>query len=160
VEIASTALIARGHPLIRATHRSTFEITMDSYLTPRGDCIVGVSASASPKSLPEELREALRRDSAVVVIELRSGRFRDVVLCRGSKRLTLASDRKIIVRRSRYVDDATLCIESNKAARDLDRGLISALQEGAVLTVKIFVVQVPYLETVGEALWKNCGVRR
>ncbi len=149
----STVVIASGHPLIRATHRTTFEITTEPFLTPRGDCIVGVSASRALRSLPTELRNAVRRDDALIVIELRSDGFRDVVLCRGSKRLTLLSDRKIVVRRSRYVDDSTLCIESNKAARDLDRGLISALRSGGTLIAKIIVVWVPQLAATPEVLW-------
>ena len=39
-EIAIETLEAYGHRNIRATHRSTFELTKDDYLTHRGDCII------------------------------------------------------------------------------------------------------------------------
>ena len=41
----------RGHPNIRAEHNRTIEFTKDSYLTERGDCIVGVSADFDPAEL-------------------------------------------------------------------------------------------------------------
>ena len=50
---------AWGHENVRATHRSTFEVTKDDYLTPRGDCIVGIRSEAAARDLPEWLRMLL-----------------------------------------------------------------------------------------------------
>ena len=36
-----------GHENIRSNHQKTIEITKESHLTPRGDCIVGVNAKYS-----------------------------------------------------------------------------------------------------------------
>ncbi|HIG98004.1 TPA: DUF371 domain-containing protein, partial [Candidatus Woesearchaeota archaeon] len=38
---------AHGHPNILATHRTTLEITKDSELTTRGNCVVAVAADFS-----------------------------------------------------------------------------------------------------------------
>lgn len=84
----------------------------------------------------------LQQDSAVVIIELRCSNVVDWVLCRGSHRLRLRDERRIIIRKSRFVDDATLCIEANKAARDLDRRLIKRLQHGEPLLMKVIVLDV------------------
>ena len=43
---------AWGHVNVRATHRSTFEVTREPSLTPRGDCIVGVSSEVGAAGLP------------------------------------------------------------------------------------------------------------
>ena len=40
--------------------KKTIEITKESHLTPRGDCIVGVNASSSCIDLPDELKNKLR----------------------------------------------------------------------------------------------------
>ena len=42
---------ARGHEHVAATHASTFEVTTDDWLTPAGDCIVGVEADRAPPDL-------------------------------------------------------------------------------------------------------------
>lgn len=46
---------ARGHPNIKATHRTTIEVTKDNYLTGRGDCILGIDADKSLKDMKEFL---------------------------------------------------------------------------------------------------------
>ncbi|HIP75502.1 MAG TPA: DUF371 domain-containing protein, partial [Thermococcus paralvinellae] len=33
-----------GHENIKATHKSTLEITKEDFLTPRGDCIICIKA--------------------------------------------------------------------------------------------------------------------
>ncbi|MGB9674949.1 MAG: DUF371 domain-containing protein, partial [Nanopusillaceae archaeon] len=35
----------KGHKLVKATHKSTLEITKDNFLTERGDCIIGINSS-------------------------------------------------------------------------------------------------------------------
>ena len=49
-----------GHENIRSNHKKTIEITKESHLTPRGDCIVGVNANSSCADLPEELKNKLK----------------------------------------------------------------------------------------------------
>ncbi|MEM2023054.1 MAG: DUF371 domain-containing protein [Archaeoglobaceae archaeon] len=55
-------IFARGHKNLRATHRTTLEVTKESYLTPRGNCIVGVKASSSARDLPEWLKKEIKSD--------------------------------------------------------------------------------------------------
>ena len=40
-----------GHPNVRCLHQRTIEVTTDSHLTLRGDCIIGVRASKACKDL-------------------------------------------------------------------------------------------------------------
>ncbi len=134
---------AWGHENVKATHRTTFEITKEEFLTPRGDCIIGVRASKSVAELDSNFKNILRRDSAILVIILEAGGCRDVVLARGSTMLQLSDSRKIIVRKSRYIEGATLGIEANKAARDLSRRLINALREPSTkLVVRLVAIDL------------------
>jgi len=55
-----------GHGNIRSLHQKTIEITRDSDLTPRGDCIVGVNASSACRDLPDDLKARLRDPQATV----------------------------------------------------------------------------------------------
>ncbi len=132
-------LRAKGHQNIRATHPSTLEITTEKHLTPRGDCIIGVSADKPANKLSPQLKNALKRDKSVLIIVFLSGKHWDYIIAKGSKNLMLTSDKKIIIRKSNYVEPSTIGILANKSARDLDRGLINNLRKGAELIV-VFIV--------------------
>lgn len=126
---------ARGHVNVRATHRSTFEVTVDDYLTPRGDCIIGISSELSPATLPEWLKEVIASDDSVVVVILCSGGVCDSVIGRGSSRMTLTDSRRMVFRKSSYVGPETVMVNASKAAVDLRRDLVSRLASGGDLTV-------------------------
>ncbi len=131
---------AYGHPMIRATHRTTFEITKDPYLTPRGDCIIGINADKSVDDLDPRVKDMIRRDNAIIIIVLRVGQVQDIVLAQGSAKLQLSDQRRIIIRKSTYVEPATLAIRANKAARDINRVLIDMLRKGAELILDIYIL--------------------
>ncbi len=131
---------AVGHPNISATHRTTMELTKDDYVTKRGDCIVGISSSAACADLPEWLRQHLTSGGGVV-IELRVGDFTFSFQAQGDPRLTLRSERNIVIRRSDYVDDRTLAVRAEAAARDVPREMVALLRRGERLVVNIRPVQ-------------------
>jgi len=130
---------ARGHALVRAVHKSTFEITTEKRLTPRGDCIIAVEADKSARTLAPNFRELASRDTSRMVIVLDSGGVADVVRAQGSSLLTFEDVKSIVVRRSSYVDARTVAVKSDKAAADLSRRLVSNLKSGAEL-LAVFVV--------------------
>jgi len=51
---------ARGHEHVAATHESTFEVTTDDWLTPAGDCIVGIEADRAPADFDADFVAACR----------------------------------------------------------------------------------------------------
>ncbi len=129
--------LAKGHPLIRATHKSTFEITTESFLTPRGDCIIGISSTHSAQSLPEDLKEHLRKGGQIRIV-LMVDDIKDEVIAYGHPNLTFISNISMVFRKSDYIDDRTVAIRANKAAKDLRRDLVSKLRDGATLKVIIY----------------------
>jgi len=144
---------AYGHPMIRATHRTTFEITKDTYLTPKGDCIIGVNADKSADDLDPRVKDVIKRDDVIIIIVLRVGQAQDIVLAQGSAKLRLSDRRRIIVRKSTYVEPATLAIRANKAARDINRVLIDMLREGAELILDIYILRLDEIRSP----YKNIG---
>lgn len=122
-------LEARGHKSIKALHPTTFELTKDLDISERGDCIIGVKLDKSLKEFDDRVKEVLKKNSSLVIILLQVEDLKDIVLARGSSRLILEDDRRIVVRKSRFVGPETLAIESNKASRDLDRSIIKRLQD-------------------------------
>lgn len=121
---------ARGHPNVRATHRTTLEVTKDRELTPRGDCIVGVRADKSVFDLSEDLKRWLKSGKAIrVEIVLPDYDLKDELMAFGSPKLTFKHERDVVIRKSDYVCDRTLAIGSNKSARDIDREIIELLKD-------------------------------
>nr|WP_305836316.1 DUF371 domain-containing protein [Candidatus Nanopusillus massiliensis] len=53
----------------------------------------------------------------------------DDIIAYGSKNLLLTNYRSIVIRKSNYIDDRTLAINSNKSAIDIDRKLIEELRK-------------------------------
>lgn len=126
-------IVARGHDNVTATHESTVEVTTDDYLTPAGDCIVGIDADRSPAAFDPEFRSACRHADSTITMTLRAGGITDRIVGRGDPELALTSDRSLVARTSTYIDDRTVLVDADRAATALDRGLVSALAEGADL---------------------------
>jgi hypothetical protein len=130
---------ARGHEHVAATHESTFEVTTDDWLTPAGDCIVGIEADRSPADFDDDFLAACRDPAAVITLTLETADARDEIRARGHPDLTFGSERSAVVRTSRYVDDRTVAVGADAAAADLDRGLVDALEAGADLSLTLAV---------------------
>ena len=132
-------LSASGDRAVRATHQSTFEVTTDDWLTPAGDCIVGIDADRAPGSFPDRFITACQDPTSTIEITLECGDLIERIRGRGDPGLTFENDRSMVARTSTYVDDRTVMVEADKAAVDLDRRLIERLQEGRSLEVQLSV---------------------
>jgi len=142
VRVVIDTIKAWGHINVRATHRTTIEITKDDYLTPRGDCIIGVKADKGLFDLKPGLKEIIRKDNSIIIVIFVVDDLLDYVIGFGSSKLTLSNSSKLIIRRSSYVNDATLMIGASKAAVDLSRELVDRLKKGKPLIMYIVGVDL------------------
>ncbi|MCA9811470.1 MAG: DUF371 domain-containing protein [Nitrosarchaeum sp.] len=117
-----------GHENIRSNHARTIEITKDSHLTPRGDCIVGVNATSGCADLPFELKEKLKDPKSVVSFFIKVGTHEFVVHGNGDKNLTLTHTEDIVIRKSNFVCPRTLAVRCDKASDVIPREMIALLQ--------------------------------
>ena len=124
---------ARGHEHVRAEHASTWELTSDDWLTPAGDCILGVKAYTVPADFDEAFVAACQDSDAVIEATLRVDGHEQVIEGSGHPDLTFADDRSLVARTSDYVDDRTIMVDADAAAADADRALVDALADGADL---------------------------
>jgi hypothetical protein len=124
---------------VSAAHGSTLEVTSDDWLTPAGDCIVGVEADATPADLPASFVEACRDREATITVTFAAEGHAQTVTGRGHPDLTFEDDRSMVVRTSDHVDERTVAIDADASAEDLDRDLVDALADGADLTVTLRV---------------------
>jgi hypothetical protein len=130
---------AHGHENVSAEHASTFEVTSDDFLTPAGDCILAIEADRVPADFDPEFVAACQDEDATIVVTLAAGGETDRIEMCGHPDLSFESDRSLIGRTSEYVDERTVGVDSDRAARDIDPDLVDALADGAALTVTLAV---------------------
>jgi hypothetical protein len=136
---------AQGHENVSAEHASTFEVTTDDFLTPAGDCILGIEADRAPADFDPEFVAACQRADATITATFEVARagdtadYRETVTGRGHPDLTFESDRSAVGRTSDYVDDRTIMVGAEFAAEGFDRDLVAALADGATLQVTLRV---------------------
>ncbi len=124
-----TAIFARGHENIQATHKTTFEITKEPTLTKRGDCIIAVEATKGAADLPLEFKEAARKKGAQITITIEAGELKEIVKTKGSPRLLFTHPTDLVVRKTDYVCGRTVAIKAGKAANDFSRKLIEKIRK-------------------------------
>lgn len=136
-------LVCRGHPNVRALHRSTFEITKEEHLTRSGTCILAIHADKGPCDFNSEFRQSLMADSALLVTTLTAGSESCTIHAHGSSRLTLDHPTDLVWRRSSYIDSRTVAIHADRTAQTLPRALIAALVHEEEMTVDLEIFMIP-----------------
>ena len=124
---------AHGHEHVTAQHASTLELTSDDFLTPAGDCILGIEADRTPADFDPDFVAACRDADATITATFEAGDHTETVCGRGHPDLEFANDRSLVCRTSEYVDDRTVMVAADAAAADLDRAFVAALAGGAEL---------------------------
>ncbi|PSQ64277.1 MAG: DUF371 domain-containing protein [Halobacteriales archaeon SW_9_67_24] len=124
---------AHGHEHVTAQHASTLELTSDDFLTPAGDCILGIEADRTPADFDPDFVAACRDADATITATFEAGDHTETVRGRGHPDLEFTNDRSLVCRTSEYVDDRTVMVAADAAAADLDRDFVAALAEGADL---------------------------
>jgi len=117
-----------GHENIRSNHQKTIEITKESHLTPSGDCIIGVNASASCADLPDTIKKKLQDSNSKVNFSIKVGSHEFIVEGRGHENLILTHLEDIVIRKSNFVCPRTLAVKCDKASDLMPREMISLLQ--------------------------------
>ena len=141
-EIAIEYVIAKGHENIRAMHPTTFEITKENRVTPKGDCIIGISANKSPKQFNRFFKNIARKENSTLLAVLLADNVYDYVVGRGSKELTFNDNLRMVFRKSSYISDNTVMINADKAAKDINRELIGKLKNGE--TLHVFLIAISF----------------
>jgi len=145
----------KGHRNVRATHRTTLEITREPGLTPRGDCIIGVSADKGLRDFNPKFKEMIKvPGTSVIALIVTEQGDAEVIKGFGDPGLSLNDPNRIIIRKSGYVAPNTIMVRANKAARDLSRSLVENLQRECK-GLAIFIVlgkKVKELEETPEIL--------
>jgi len=118
-----------GHKNIRSLHSRTIEITKDPNLTLNGDCIIGVSATKSCSDLTSAIKNKIRRNQSIVEIDLIVEPFSIKIHGIGNDNLLLTHLHDIVLRKSNFISDRTLCLSCNVSAIQIPRKMIDLLKD-------------------------------
>lgn len=119
---------ARGHPNIKANHKTTFEFTKEDFVTVKGDCILAVKASKAAADLSLSFKRLASSELARIIFIIEVDGIIELAVGRGSRSLTFTDETAIVSRKSNYVCPKTVMINSNKAAKDFNRVFIEHLR--------------------------------
>ena len=140
---AREVIIAKGHKNILATNRNTVEITRESHLSKRGDCIIAVASNKGVGDLSDGFKRLLRQDAARLTVRIEAGSAEDVVTGWGDPRLVLTHFTDSVVRKSNYVCSRTLAVRADKAAVDLSRQLVEKLKNPQQRVDIALIIETP-----------------
>ena len=138
VEITET-IRCHGHQNVRGMHKSTFEITKETELSPAGDCIIAVGADKGAADLSPEFRRVLATDGSKLITHLQIGSIEATVLSEGADGMTLSHPTDLVWRRSTFLCPRTIGIYSDHVARQIPRELIEELKKGKDMVVTLIV---------------------
>lgn len=128
---------AKGHVNVCGNHKSTFEITKETELSPNGDCIIAVASDKGCADLSEEFKTLLSKDDTILTTKISCGGIETEIKSYGSSKMTLTHPTDLVWRRSAFVCSRTIGIYSDKTARQIPRELISALQKGEEIIITL-----------------------
>ncbi len=127
----------KGHKNVTSHHKSTFEITKDVEIGPTADCIIGVDMDNSMLNFPQEFKDKIADSNTKITVILDTENGHDEITGFGHEDLTLTHPTDIVCRKSDYTCSRTLMIKADKAACDLDIGLIDDLKNERIMDVTI-----------------------
>ena len=130
-----------GHENIRSNHQKTIEITKDSELSVRGDCIIGVNATSSCFNLPIDLKEKLQDPKSKVQILIKVDQHEFIICGRGHEDLTLTHTEDIVIRRSDFVCPRTLAVMCDKTADLIPREMVRLLQDPKTIGTFTIIIE-------------------
>ena len=131
---------AYGHENMRANHETTFEFTKDDFVTWRGNCIVGIKSTFKKKDL-KEVGEKVGPNGKLL-IKISVGKIIEEIIAEYNE--FYDEEHEFVVRKSDFLDNRTLAVNTDKASIDFSDDLRKKLKNPKT---KILVEVLPYEKT-------------
>ena len=116
---------AYGHPNILGKHKTTLEFTKDEKVSLKGDCIIGVNADFDLIELKEFIKKSNNKKISITIST--ADKIQEKI--NAELNYNFDSDKEFVIRKTDFASERTFAINANKAAFDLNRGLINFLKE-------------------------------
>lgn len=138
-----------GHENITCKHKTTLEFTKSNELSLKGDCIVGVKADFSIKEIKRFIESLGNNKKITITIETINEDYNNKNYNEKSinnQKITekinaeinasFNSDKEMVIRKSDFADKRTFAVKADKAACELNVGLVKFLKDkNAVIEV-------------------------
>ena len=141
IAMVEDEVIFYGHPNVQSLHPRALEITKNTELTLRGDCIIGVGANKACKDLDPALQRLLKNDNSVVRLSIIAGNRSCRLNGFGSRRLLLLNSQDIVIRKTNFACSRTLCLNTDKASLDIPREMVRLLQNPQTKAILNIVIE-------------------
>ncbi len=125
---ATETIYAHGHENVTSRNRMTFEITKETHLTRRGDCIIALAADKGARDLNPEFKKLALNEKARITITIEADDQLEVIKAYGNPQLSFTHPTDLVVRKSDYTCNRTLAVHADKGANDLPKTLVAKLQ--------------------------------
>jgi hypothetical protein len=125
---AVEVVYARGHPNIKANHRTTLQITKETSLTKRGNCIIAVAATKAAQDLDPKFKQTAQNPKAKITITIEANNMKETIRAQGNPKLSFTHPTDLVIRKSSYTCGRTLAVQADKAAKDLPKQLREKLR--------------------------------
>ncbi len=119
-------ITAFGHENLQCTHSTTIEITKDTSLSKRGNCILGVNASKACSDLNAELKALIQKGKRLK-ITIKVENLMESFYGYGNIKLTLLNKKDMVFRKSNFICERTVLINCTKSSNDLNRQFINLI---------------------------------
>lgn len=128
---------AYSHPNILATHKTTLEFTKDKEVSLKGDCIVGVNANFDLSKIKEFIKNAKNNKISITIETIsKITKIKETILAEINPYFN--SDKELVIRKTDFISERTFAIGADKAAFELERGLVGFLKvEGNRVSVMV-----------------------
>ena len=118
---------AFGHHNILGTHKTTLEFTRDEELTKNGDCIIGINADFELGKLKEFIKKSGNKKIAIAIETLsKDKKIKEKIIAEINPNFN--SNKELVIRKTDFDSSRTLATKADKAAFELNRGLIRFLR--------------------------------
>ena len=111
----------QGHREILGDHKTTLEFTKDSFLTKRGNCIIGVKADFEVDDLKKFL--GFKKIKIKIIV----AKLDDELVAVPNK--TFNDNHEIVIRIGEFISPRTFAVNATKASINIDRNVIKALKD-------------------------------
>jgi len=125
---ATEIIHAHGHENVLSTNKTTFEITKETHLTKRGDCVIAVGSDKGANDLSLRFKKIAQSEGARIEICIEVDSEVEVINACGNRHLSFTHPTDLVIRKSDYVCGRTLAIMADKAAKDFSRMLVEKLR--------------------------------
>jgi hypothetical protein len=125
---ASETIYAHGHENVTSRNKMTLEITKETHLTKRGDCIIALESDKGARDLCPEFKKLAQNEKSRITITIEADDQVEVVNAYGHPQLSFTHPTDLVVRKSDYTCNRTLAVHADKAAKDLPQTLVEKLQ--------------------------------